>query len=209
MIRAAGYCDARVANLFMIGFGGFVMSEPWIGQLMCVGYNFAQRGWANCDGQLLPISQNSALFSLYGTMYGGDGRTTFALPDLRGRVPIHLGQGPGLPSYNQGQRGGNYETTQPPRSHAHAVQCENQLQFGCRRRGGAGRALSSDSIRSHLRRLARDQRVDGGRYHQWHDFKHWRGGWGHKHAAVSGAPAGSVRCRASIRHGIDRLELLS
>lgn len=116
----------------MIGFGGFVMSEPWIGQLMCVGYNFAQRGWANCDGQLLPISQNSALFSLYGTMYGGDGRTTFALPDLRGRVPIHLGQGPGLPSYNQGQRGGNYETTQPP-AHTHTL---SNVKISCN--SGAG-----------------------------------------------------------------------
>jgi len=80
--------------------------EPFIGQIMAVGFNFAPRGWAKCDGQLLPISQNSALFSLLGTMYGGDGRTTFGLPDLRGRVAIHNGSGPGLSSYTQGSRGG-------------------------------------------------------------------------------------------------------
>ncbi len=70
------------------------------------GGNFAPRGWAYCDGQLLPISQYSALFSLLGTIYGGDGRTTFALPDLRGRFPLHPGNGPGLPSYRLGERGG-------------------------------------------------------------------------------------------------------
>ena len=74
------------------------------------GGNFAPRGWAFCDGQLLPISQNSALFSILGTVYGGDGRTTFALPDLRGRFPLHPGNGPGLPAYRLGQKGGNYET---------------------------------------------------------------------------------------------------
>ena len=70
--------------------------EPFIGQLMCVGFNFAPKGWAMCQGQLLSIAQNSALFSLLGTMYGGDGRVTFGLPDLRGRSPIGMGQGPGL-----------------------------------------------------------------------------------------------------------------
>ncbi len=87
------------------------MSEPYLGQLMLVGYGFNNRGWANADGQLLAIAQYSALFSLYGTMYGGDGRTTFALPDLRGRVPIHVGTGPGLPTYRQGQRGGSTDVT--------------------------------------------------------------------------------------------------
>ncbi len=82
------------------------MSEPFIGEIKMVGFNFAPRGWAFCDGQLLPISQNEALFSLLGTIYGGDGRTTFALPDLRGRVPIHPGNGPGLSSYRPGQKGG-------------------------------------------------------------------------------------------------------
>lgn len=69
------------------------MSEPFLGQLMIVGFNFPPRGWAMCDGQILPISQNQALYSLLGTMYGGDGRTSFALPDLRGRTPLHFGNG--------------------------------------------------------------------------------------------------------------------
>lgn len=85
-------------------------AEPYLGEISLVGFNFAPRGWANCDGQLLPIAQYQALFSLFGTMYGGDGRTTFGLPDLRGRVPIHAGQGPGLPAYIQGSKGGVVST---------------------------------------------------------------------------------------------------
>ena len=75
------------------------MSEPFIGQIMLFGGNFCPRGWAEAAGQILPINQNTALFSLLGTMYGGDGRTDFGLPDLRGRVPIHEGSGPGLSTY--------------------------------------------------------------------------------------------------------------
>jgi len=82
------------------------MSEPFVGQLKLVGFLFAPKGWADANGQILAISQNTALFSLYGTTYGGDGKTTFALPDLRGRTPIHVGGGPGLPTYVQGERGG-------------------------------------------------------------------------------------------------------
>ena len=81
--------------------------EPMIGQVMLFAGNFAPRGWALCNGQLLPISQNQALFSILGTTYGGDGRTTFGLPDLRGRVPIHAGQGPGLTDRRLGSKGGN------------------------------------------------------------------------------------------------------
>lgn len=84
--------------------------EPFIGQVMMFGGNFAPRGWAFCQGQLLAISSNSALFSILGTIYGGDGRTTFALPDLRGRIAIQQGSGPGLPTYRLGQKGGNYQT---------------------------------------------------------------------------------------------------
>ncbi|MCP5108609.1 MAG: phage tail protein [bacterium] len=87
------------------------MSEPFIGQIQTYGFNFAPRGWALCDGQLLPISQNTALFSLLGTIYGGDGRTTFALPDLRGRAPIHFGNGPGLSTRKIGSRGGEQWVT--------------------------------------------------------------------------------------------------
>jgi microcystin-dependent protein len=82
------------------------MAEPFIAEIVMFGGNFAPRGWAFCDGQLLAISQNSALFSLLGTTYGGDGRTTFGLPDLRGRFALHPGSGPGLPTYRLGQRGG-------------------------------------------------------------------------------------------------------
>ncbi len=82
------------------------MSEPFLGEVRLFGFTFAPRGWANCDGQLLPISQNNALFALLGTTYGGDGQTTFGLPDLRGRYPMHTGQGPGLSSRPMGQEGG-------------------------------------------------------------------------------------------------------
>ena len=80
--------------------------EPFIGQLMMFGGNFCPRGWAPADGQLLPINQNQSLYSIFGTMYGGDGRTTFGLPDLRGRVALHVGQGPGLTNRQQGSKGG-------------------------------------------------------------------------------------------------------
>ena len=80
--------------------------EPFLGSLLLVPYNFAPNGWAFCNGQLLPIQQYSALFSLLGVTYGGDGVSTFALPDLRGRVPISAGQGPGLQPYTLGQSGG-------------------------------------------------------------------------------------------------------
>lgn len=80
--------------------------EPFIGEIKLFAGNFAPRGWAFCDGQLLPIAQWQALFSILGTQFGGDGRTTFALPDLRGRAPIHPGNGPGLSSYRVGDKGG-------------------------------------------------------------------------------------------------------
>jgi microcystin-dependent protein len=98
--------------------------EPFLGSLLLVPYNFAPTGWALCNGQLLPISQNNALFSLIGTTYGGDGVSTFALPDLRGRVPISAGQGPGLQPYQIGQSGGaetaTLGVTQLP-AHNHSV----------------------------------------------------------------------------------------
>ena len=80
--------------------------EPFIGQIQPVGFNFAPRGWALCEGQLLPIAQNTALFSLLGTVFGGDGRTTFGLPDLRGRSIVGVGNGAGLSNIAWGQRGG-------------------------------------------------------------------------------------------------------
>lgn len=85
--------------------------DPFIGQIIMFGGNFPPRGWAFCDGQLLPISSHSALFSILGTTYGGDGRSTFALPDLRGRVPIHPGSGPGLQSRRLGEKSGQEQVT--------------------------------------------------------------------------------------------------
>jgi microcystin-dependent protein len=79
------------------------MTDPFVGEIMLFAGNFAPQGWAICAGQLLPISQNTALFSILGTTYGGNGQTTFALPDLRGRAPIGAGQGPDLPSHDLGE----------------------------------------------------------------------------------------------------------
>lgn len=102
----------------------YAQSEPFIGQITMFAGNFAPRGWALCNGQLLPISQYSALFSILGTTYGGDGRTTFALPDLRGRVPMHAGNAPGLSDRRLGQSFGSETNTltvsQMP-SHSHTV----------------------------------------------------------------------------------------
>ncbi|MCY4043729.1 MAG: tail fiber protein [Cellvibrionales bacterium] len=85
--------------------------EPFIGQIIWVGFTFCPRGYTEANGQLLPINQNQALFSLYGTVYGGDGQTTFGLPDLRGRAPIHAGRGAGLSEIRQGQKLGAETTT--------------------------------------------------------------------------------------------------
>ena len=83
------------------------MSEPFVGEIRMFAGNFAPRGWAFCDGQILAVSQNDALFSLFGTIYGGDGRTTFGLPDCRGRSPVHAGTGPGLPQARLGAKSGS------------------------------------------------------------------------------------------------------
>ena len=104
------------------------MADPFIGEIRAFGFNFPPRGWATCSGQILPIAQNTALFSLLGTTYGGNGQTTFALPDLRGRVPVHFGQGPGLSNVVLGQQAGSESVTltseQMP-SHNHAIAASN------------------------------------------------------------------------------------
>jgi microcystin-dependent protein len=102
--------------------------DPFIGQIMMFAGNFAPQGWAFCDGQLLSIAQNTALFSILGTTYGGNGQTTFGLPDLRGRVPIHPGQGPGLSNYSLGQQAGAETVTLsineiPGHAHAFSPGC--------------------------------------------------------------------------------------
>jgi microcystin-dependent protein len=101
------------------------MTDPFVAEVRLFGFNFAPRGWAMCNGQLLPISQNTALFSLLGTMYGGDGKSTFALPDLQGNVPVHVGQGPGLSQRFQGEMGGSDAVTlissEMP-AHSHSIQ---------------------------------------------------------------------------------------
>lgn len=87
------------------------MADPFVAEIRIFPFNFAPKGWAFCNGQLLPISQNTALFSLLGTNYGGDGRSTFGLPNLQGAVPMHSDQGPGLSSYVIGQTGGSETVT--------------------------------------------------------------------------------------------------
>ena len=87
------------------------MASPFVGEIRIVGFNFAPRGWAFCNGQILPISQNTALFSILGTMYGGNGTSNFALPNFQGSAPIGVGQGPGLSPYVQGQTGGETSVT--------------------------------------------------------------------------------------------------
>lgn len=118
------------------------MSEPFVGEIRMFAGNFAPRGWAFCDGQLLAVSQNDALFSLFGSVYGGDGRTTFGLPDLRGRIPIHAGQGPGLSERRLGAKGGEENVTltvnQLP-SHTHPLQA---TQSQASNTSPAGRAFA-------------------------------------------------------------------
>jgi microcystin-dependent protein len=105
-------------------------SQPYVGEVVIVAFNFAPQNWASCNGQLLSIAENDALFALIGTTYGGDGVSTFALPDLRGRVPIHQGQGPGLNNYILGQTGGQETVTlsinQMP-AHEHTISGQSAL----------------------------------------------------------------------------------
>jgi microcystin-dependent protein len=87
------------------------MADPFVAEIRIFGFNFPPKGWAFCDGQIMPLSQNTALFSLLGTTYGGDGKSTFALPDLQGQAPMHPGQGPGLSLHDLGETGGSETVT--------------------------------------------------------------------------------------------------
>jgi microcystin-dependent protein len=104
------------------------MSDPFVAEIRMVGFNFPPTGWAECNGQLLPISQNTALFSLLGTMYGGDGKSTFALPDMQGAVPVQAGQGQGLSTRFEGEMGGSETvsllTSEMP-FHTHSAQASS------------------------------------------------------------------------------------
>src|SRR5919205_1020681 len=106
------------------------MSNPFVAEIRIFGFNFAPKGWATCDGQLLPLSQNTALFSLLGTFYGGNGKSNFALPDLQGSVPMFWGQGQGLSNYDLGQQGGEETvtllTTEIP-GHTHTLNGYNDV----------------------------------------------------------------------------------
>ncbi|MFN2480667.1 MAG: phage tail protein [Pyrinomonadaceae bacterium] len=100
------------------------MADPFVAEIRIFPFNFAPKGWAFCDGQIMPISQNTALFSLLGTTYGGDGKSTFALPDLQGSAPMHPGQGNGLSLHDLGEQGGSQTVTllesEMP-AHAHTI----------------------------------------------------------------------------------------
>src|SRR5919109_4060803 len=106
------------------------MADPFVAEIRIFGFNFAPKGWAFCNGQIMPISQNTALFSLLGTTYGGDGKSTFALPDIQGRAAMHPGQGPGLSLHDLGETGGSDTvtllTSEIP-AHAHSLRGSNTL----------------------------------------------------------------------------------
>ena len=126
------------------------MATPFIGEIVLFAGNFAPRNWAFCNGQLLSIAQNTALFSILGTTYGGNGTTTFALPDLRSRVPIHAGQGPGLSNYALGQMGGveNVTLTQSQLpAHNHTV---NAVASGGNQASPAGNLPTVESTGTSL-----------------------------------------------------------
>ena len=137
------------------------MSEPFIAEIRIFAGNFAPRGWAFCNGQLLPISQNTALFSLLGTTYGGDGRSTTALPNLQGRAPMHPGRGPGLSTRQLGQAGGVETVTlteaQIPQ-HTHTVQA---VAFPGNSTDPAGGAIAQASNSSNLFGPAPDTPMSG------------------------------------------------
>jgi microcystin-dependent protein len=102
------------------------MSDPFVAEIRILGFNFAPKGWAFCNGQILPLSQNTALFSLLGTTYGGDGRSNFALPNLQGMSPLQQGQGPGLSLYDLGESSGSSTVTLLQNElpvHSHAINC--------------------------------------------------------------------------------------
>jgi microcystin-dependent protein len=125
------------------------MADPFVAEIRMFGGNFAPKGWATCDGQLLPISQNTALFSLVGTLYGGDGRSTFALPNLGGRAPMHAGSGPGLTNRSVGDTGGSETVTLSATAlpaHAHALRAANAASDSSQPGGRVLAAAAGDAF---------------------------------------------------------------
>jgi microcystin-dependent protein len=121
-------CDTPLSNESNGEYQEDSVADPFVAEIRIFPFNFAPRGWAWCDGQLLPLSQNTALFSLLGTTYGGDGKSNFALPDLQGRSPMQPGQGPGLSLHDLGETGGSDTVTllesEIP-SHSHSIRAQN------------------------------------------------------------------------------------
>lgn len=146
------------------------MSTPFLGEIKLFSGNFAPKGWAFCDGQLLPISQSTALFSLLGTTYGGNGQTDFALPNFQGRVPIHWGQGPGLSDYPIGQAGGSATETvtisQLP-AHVHPIATTSAAATTGTSTGGPALAVASTDVYGTAVNMANmgSQLVGGGQPH--------------------------------------------
>ena len=148
------------ATLGLIPFTNAVAREPLLGEIMWVGFDYCPRGWAQADGQLLQLSTNLSLFTLYGTKYGGDGRTTFGLPDLRGRVSVHAGDGPGLSSYALGSKGGQEDTTltvdEMP-AHNHVINASG----GATDKNAAGSILGSPSKKIYDAPMTASTTLDG------------------------------------------------
>lgn len=125
------------------------MADPYVGEIRIFAGNYAPNGWLFCQGQLLSIAVNTTLFQLIGTTYGGDGQSTFALPDLRGRLPIHQGQGPGLQTYILGQTGGAEQvtlTTQQIPTHTHPLVATNAVGSAASPQGGVLAASGSSNV---------------------------------------------------------------
>jgi microcystin-dependent protein len=148
------------------------LSQPYVGQIIACGFNFAPAGWAICDGSLLPISEYETLFNLIGTTYGGDGQSTFAVPDLRGRVPIHNGQSPNGGSYIIGQSGGvetvTLNTNQMPR-HSHPVRCSANPQNSADAGGSVLASTAGNQYSSNAPAVAMGPMVGSGGGSQPHD----------------------------------------
>ncbi len=144
------------------------MSDPFIGEIRLFGFNFAPTGWAQCNGQLLSIAQNTALFSILGTTYGGDGRTTFGLPNLQGQAPLNTGQGPGLSDRQLGESGGEPSVTlitseMPPHAHVAAASSTTADQSSPAKPSmGHRRGRARSELLRHGRRRPDEQPGTGG-----------------------------------------------